>query len=86
MSAVLTSENKRLIRRAIQSGRWNNESEVIRYAIHLVEREMQDCELRKLTPFGASELRQAAKRATADDVALDKRLGKASARHKPSPE
>jgi len=39
--AALTSENKKQIKRLLRTGRWNNQSEILRYGLHLVINEVE---------------------------------------------
>lgn len=40
-SIALTPTNKQTLKRLLKTGRWGNESEIVRYGIHLVEMEVQ---------------------------------------------
>lgn len=39
--AALTKQNKQTIKRLLKTGRWNNESEILRYGLHLVDQEVR---------------------------------------------
>ena len=36
MATTLTTQNKQSLKRLLKTGRWNNESEIMRYGLHLV--------------------------------------------------
>src|SRR5439155_10222330 len=57
MAVSLTPQNKRTLKRLLKTGRWNNESEVIRYGLHLVNKEVDGGQ--NLSPYTAAELRRA---------------------------
>ncbi len=71
---------KKLLRRLLRSGRWNSESEIVRYGIELVRREV---EKETLSPYPDDELAAAYARLTAQEKKQDERLGRASARPDP---
>ena len=37
MATTLTPQNKQTLKRLLKTGRWNNESEIMRYGLHLVD-------------------------------------------------
>ena len=41
MATTLTQQNKQTLKRLLKTGRWNNESEIMRYGLHLVDEEVQ---------------------------------------------
>jgi Arc/MetJ-type ribon-helix-helix transcriptional regulator len=41
MAVSLTPQNKRTLKRLLKTGRWNNESEIMRYGLHLVAQEVE---------------------------------------------
>ena len=40
MATTLTTQNKQTLKRLLKTGRWNNESEIMRYGLHLVAMEV----------------------------------------------
>ena len=40
MATTLTTQNKQTLKRLLKTGRWNNESEIMRYGLHLVALEV----------------------------------------------
>jgi len=84
--AALTAENKRQIKRLLKTGRWNNESEIMRYGLHLVIEEMDAKQRADLSPMPRGQLAKALKQLTPQEQAEERRMAKASMRHKPKPE
>ncbi len=41
MATTLTEQNKKTLKRLLKTGRWNNESEIMRYGLHLVATEVE---------------------------------------------
>ena len=41
MATTLTEQNKKTLKRLLKTGRWNNESEIMRYGLHLVAKEVE---------------------------------------------
>ena len=41
MATTLTTQNKETLKRLLKTGRWNNESEIMRYGLHLVAKEVE---------------------------------------------
>jgi Arc/MetJ-type ribon-helix-helix transcriptional regulator len=76
MAATVAMPQKKLLRRLMKSGRWNSESEIVRYGIELVRREM---ERDQLSPYPESVLAEAYSRISDRDRTDDERLGRASA-------
>ena len=64
MAHTLTRPQKRLIHELLNVGRWNNESEIIRYGLHLVAREVEADQERSLRPYPASLLARAYRKVT----------------------
>ena len=83
MNASLTTENKRLLKALLQMGRWGNESEIIRYGLHLVAREVQAEQERSLAPIPPGVLARAYKKLSLTDIAEDQAMGRASAYPRP---
>jgi Arc/MetJ-type ribon-helix-helix transcriptional regulator len=80
MGHALTGSQKRLVRELLRVGRWNNESEIVRYGLHLVAKEVQADQARSLAPIGANVLARAYKKMSLADRAEEKALTKASAK------
>ncbi len=83
MSEALTKENKKLVSELLETGRWGNKSEIIRYGLHLVKKEVETEQANSLRPYTADELRAAARQMTAAERAEDRAAGRASSRHYP---
>jgi Arc/MetJ-type ribon-helix-helix transcriptional regulator len=81
MSKVLTREDKQLLKQLQEAGHWGSESEIIRYGLLLVKKEIG--QLQSLAPYSKTILRKAARRATSEDEDEDSRLARASARYRP---
>lgn len=76
MAATVAMPQKKLLRRLLKCGRWNSESEIVRYGIELVRREV---ERKELSPYPDSVLADAYRRVSDAERAEDERLGRASA-------
>ena len=84
MSHALAADNKKIIRRLLRTGRWNNEMEIIRYGITLVDREVRRdgvCDLPE--PLEAGTLAKCYRRQTATERREEQALLRASVRIKP---
>jgi Arc/MetJ-type ribon-helix-helix transcriptional regulator len=68
---------KKHLQRLMKSRRWNSESEIVRYGIELVRREL---EREELSPYPETVLTQAYKKLSKQDRELDDQLGRASVR------
>ena len=70
MSTSLTTGNKQLLRSLLKVGRWGNQSEIIRYGLHLVKREVEAEARGRLTPLSDEEWRgvNRAMRAERDEI------------------
>jgi Arc/MetJ-type ribon-helix-helix transcriptional regulator len=79
MNASLTTENKKLLKALLKLGRWGNESEIIRYGLHLVAREVQAEQERSLVPIPPGILARAYKKLNSNDFAEDQAMAQASA-------
>ena len=80
MAATVAMPQKKLLRRLLKSGRWNSESEIVRYGIELVRREV---ERDQLLPYSEKDLAQAYRKLSKQDWEDDEQLGRASARPAP---
>ena len=76
MAATVAMPQKKLLRKLLKSGRWNSESEIVRYGIELVRREI---EREQLSPLPAALLAEAYRRISSLEREEDARLGRASA-------
>lgn len=79
MAYALTEPQKRLVRQLLQVGRWNNESEIIRYGIHLVAKEVRMDETRNFSPISKDVLARAYRKLSKQDRAEEKAMERASA-------
>jgi len=79
MSATVTAVNKRLIKELLKIGRWNNESEILRYGLHLVALEVEEQQRRSFSPFPPGLLAKAYKQMTAEELQEDRMMGRACA-------
>jgi Arc/MetJ-type ribon-helix-helix transcriptional regulator len=77
MAATVAQPQKELLRRLLKAGRWTNESEIVRYGIELVRREV---ERERLSPLPDKVLARCYKQMSADELAEDRRMGNASAK------
>ena len=68
------------MRRLLKTGRWNNESEILRYGLHLVEHEVR---FEELAPLPAGALAASYKNQTAAEKAEEALMVKASLKHWP---
>jgi len=75
----LTSANKKLIKALLRVGRWGNESEIVRYGLHLVAREVEQEQQRSLAPIPRGVLARAYRRLNRDEKQQDRVLARASA-------
>ena len=79
MAYTLTEAQKRLIQELLKVGRWNNESEIIRYGVHLVGREVEREQAQSLEPYAAGVLAKAYRRLTAREKNEERAMERASA-------
>ncbi len=73
MVHTLTDSQKRLIQELLKVGRWNNESEIVRYGLHLVAKEVEIDQQRSLEPYSAGVVTRTyarTQRATRDGARL----------------
>jgi Arc/MetJ-type ribon-helix-helix transcriptional regulator len=79
MAHTLTNPQKRLISELLKVGRWNNESEIVRYGLHLVAKEVETDHERSLEPYSAGVLARAYRRMTRLERKEQRALERASA-------
>jgi Arc/MetJ-type ribon-helix-helix transcriptional regulator len=83
MNASLTVENKRLVKALLRVGRWANESEIVRYGLHLVAREVEAERQLSLEPISAGVLARAYRKLGREHLLEDRAMSAASARPRP---
>jgi len=83
MAVALTSSNKQTLRRLLKTGRWNNESEILRYGLYLVEKELVS---QDLSPIPPGALSSAYAELSAEEKAEEEAMAKASLKHRPTKE
>ena len=71
--------HKRLVKHLLKIGRWNNESEIIRYGLHLVAKEVEHDWEKSLAPYPPGILAKAYRRLGSAAFAEDRKLAAASA-------
>jgi Arc/MetJ-type ribon-helix-helix transcriptional regulator len=64
MAATVAMPQKKLLRKLMKSGRWNSESEIVRYGIDLVRREV---EREQLSPYPEHVLTEAYDKLTREE-------------------
>ena len=79
MSASVTSSQKRLVKQLLKIGRWNNESEIIRYGLHLVAKEVEREQERNLAPYPPGPLAKAYRKLGPATLEEDRAMANASA-------
>ena len=79
MAHTITKPEKALIRSLLKVGRWNNESEIIRYGLHLVAREIEEEQIRKLAPYPVEAVEQAYHKLTVAERKAEGAMSQASA-------
>jgi Arc/MetJ-type ribon-helix-helix transcriptional regulator len=79
MSASVTSSQKRLVKQLLKIGRWNNESEIIRYGLHLVAKEVERDQERNLDPYPPGPLAKAYRKLGKAALEEDRTMAIASA-------
>jgi Arc/MetJ-type ribon-helix-helix transcriptional regulator len=79
MSASVTSSQKRLVKHLLKIGRWNNESEIIRYGLHLVAKEVERDQERNLDPYPHGLLAKAYRKLGKAALEEDRAMANASA-------
>ena len=75
----MTTANKKLLKALLRVGRWGNESEIVRYGLHLVAREVELEQQRSLAPISAGLLAKAYRTLSPDEREQDRALSRASA-------
>ena len=84
MSIALTAENERTLKRLLESGRWQDESEIVRHGILLVEKEIAELDRNPWPqPLPNEVLERAYQNETAEEKEIERKLGEASCRHRP---
>jgi Arc/MetJ-type ribon-helix-helix transcriptional regulator len=76
MAATVAMPQKKLLQRLMKSGRWNSESEIVRYGIELVRREI---EAESYAPYPQSLLAEAYSKSSDRDRKEDEAMSAASA-------
>lgn len=79
MAHSMTEVQRRLIRKLLKVGRWNNESEIVRYGLHLVAREVEAEQGRSLEAYPTGVLAAAYRRLTREERKEERALERASA-------
>ena len=80
MAHTITEPQRKLIQELLKVGRWNNESEIIRYGLHLVAKEVETEQERSLDPYPAGVLARAYRRLTPRETKEERAMERASAR------
>lgn len=75
MSVSLTSANKQTLKTLLATGRWHNESEILRYGLHLV---MQEARRTDYAPIPKEELAQALAAMTPEEKREEARWAQSS--------
>jgi Arc/MetJ-type ribon-helix-helix transcriptional regulator len=76
MAATVAMPQKKLLQRLMKSGRWNSESEIVRYGIELVRREI---EAETYAPIPESALTEAYSKLSNNDRKEEEAMARASA-------
>ena len=79
MAHTLTNPQRRLIQELLKVGRWNNESEIVRYGLHLVAKEVETDQERSLEPYSAGVLARAYRRVAPSERKEHRAMERASA-------
>lgn len=79
MAHTLTKPQKKLIQELLKIGRWNNESEILRYGLHLVAKEVEADQAATLEPYPAGVLARAYRRLTPSDRKQEQAMEQACA-------
>ena len=80
MAHTLTEPQRKLIQELLRVGRWNNESEILRYGLHLVAREVETEQERSFDRYPAGVLARAYRRLTPREKKEERAMERASAR------
>ncbi len=75
MAATVAQPQKELLRELLKVGRWTNESEIVRYGIELVRREV---ERERLSKYPEGTLAKCYKQMKGDELAEDAAWSEAS--------
>ncbi len=75
MAATVAQPQKELLRELLKAGRWTNESEIVRYGIELVRREV---EREQLAKYPDGTLARCYKKMNREELAEDAAWGEAS--------
>jgi Arc/MetJ-type ribon-helix-helix transcriptional regulator len=86
MNASLTKQNKRLVKELLRVGRWANESEIVRYGLHLIAREVERERKESLAPYSPGILARAYQSMSAAEREEDRSLAIRSSRRHPEEE
>ena len=78
MPLTLTRENKQTLKELLETGRWQSESEVICYGLHLVKEQVKSIQRDELKPIPEGVLAEIYKRETKEERAVERKLAKAS--------
>ena len=79
MAHTLTESQKHLIQELLKVGRWNNESEILRYGLHLVAREVESDQERSLEPYPPGLLARVYRRLTPRERKEERAMERGSA-------
>lgn len=79
MAHTLAEPQRKLIQELLKAGRWNNESEIIRYGLHLMAKEVQSEQTRRLDPYPSQVLARAYRRLTRRGRKEERAMERASA-------
>ena len=77
MSATISAEQNDLVNELLAVGKWRNKSEIYRHALELVKKEVES---ERLAPLSQATLAACYAEMSADELADDAALGRASAR------
>ena len=80
MAATVAMPQKKLLRRLMKSGRWNSESEIVRYGIELVRREIEH---ENYAPYPPGVLAKAYAQMSEGDWKEEEAMARALARPEP---
>ena len=80
MATTLTTQNKQTLKRLLKTGRWNNESEIMRYGLHLVDEEVQSKHAVDLSPIPIEQIRKDLASQTEEERFENRRIGEHLAR------
>lgn len=78
MAATVTQPQKDQIKHLLELGRWNNESEIVRYGIELVRREVEQESRESMSPLADDDLAAAYAAMSAEEIAEDQAMAAAS--------